>query len=115
MIRFLVLIGFVVVAVALWPTGPFSVTSASAEDSLLVQACKRARSHWELDKKPPKVETVQDFSNLKPPRVRMKVEGSFVNITFSCTFSSTTKPVGLQEYCENVLTTNCYKAGASTI
>ena len=81
-------------------------TSSARADELLVEACKRASTHWQMVKKLD-VYVVQDFSNLKPPRVRMQV-GGIITGAVSCTFSSTTKPVGLVEYC---LMSDCYKAG----
>ena len=81
-------------------------TSFASADELLVEACKRATMHWQMDKKL-NVDMVQDFSNLKPPHVRMLLAGRISSMV-SCTFSSTTKPVGLVEYCTEL---QCYKAG----
>ena len=78
-----------------------------AQDGLLVEACKRAIAHSEMNNEWKAVE-VNDFSNLKPPRVRMKIGGVIKDGKMEimgaleivrCTFSSTTKPVGLRELC----------------
>ena len=70
-------------------------TPASAE-SLLVEACKRAYAIHLMDDKV-KIPEVYDFSNLKPPRVR--TTESLFGDTVECKFTSTTKPVGLREFC----------------
>jgi len=86
-----------------------AVIPASA-DELLVEACKQATMHWRMTKKL-NVDVVQDFSNLKPARVRMQLAGLMGN-TVACMFKSVTKPVGLVEYCTDAgLLYNCYKAG----
>jgi hypothetical protein len=95
----------VLLALLLTGTSP-----ALAEDTLLVHACKVALAHWQMkagDANTVKPATVQDFSNLTPPRVRMNFEGI---INASCTFTSTTKPVGLREIC---VQTTCQQAGVA--
>ncbi len=82
-------------------------TGAGA-DTPLVDACKRAYGHWAMEKTPSLVEMVQDFSNLKPPRVRFKVSDGPISLTFSCTFKSPTAPLILTEFCTLV---SCSKAG----
>ena len=54
-----------------------------------------------------RVVVVQDFSNLKPPRVAMKMD-DFLKTNVKCAFQSTTKPFVLVEFC---LLIECFKKG----
>ena len=76
---------------------------------MLVEACKRASFHWFMRER--KFVLVQDFSNLKPPRVRMELD--FSNGTVGCTFASTTKPPHLVAFCPptDPILAACVKAG----
>lgn len=78
---------------------------ASADDSLLVQACKQATEHYFMQPKL-HISQIQDFSNLTPPRVRMRVEETR---DVRCEFSANTKPVRLVAYC--TVSWACLKAG----
>jgi len=84
--------------------------SPAKADSLLVEACKRAAAHWYMENEL-KISRVDDFSNLKPRRVRMKHDGGIVPETIECIFSATAKPVGVREFCATHMTFGCAKAG----
>ena len=81
--------------------------TAHSKDGLLVAACKKADALWSMNDGI-EYSHVQDFSNLSPPRVRLRQKDIAANIQVRCTFSSNTKPLGLVEYCKHVM---CAKAG----
>lgn len=75
-------------------------------ETLLVSACKRAINHWYFSENINFV-AAQDFSNLKPPRARVKTD-NMMSSTHSCVFRSATSPTGIVEFCNDL---GCYKAG----
>lgn len=81
------------------------VSPASAETPL-ISICKRAISHWLFSEKI-SVIAAHDFSNLKPPRVRIKIDDA-LSSNYSCAFRSAERPTGLIEFCNGF---GCYKAG----
>ena len=80
--------------------------SAFADDSLVVETCKRAVAIWYMNDSP-KIVEIQDFSNLKPPRARFRLDDLFGS-TIRCKFKSATKPLQITEFC--TLTT-CMERG----
>lgn len=84
-------------------------TIALADDSPIVSACKQASWHWYMNEDI-RVTLVQDFSNLQPPRVRVRLGDA---ISARCTFQSVDLPVQLIEYCTafGVFPQQCQEAG----
>lgn len=93
-----------VLATAIFILACWSGTSRA--DSPAADACRRAVTAY-LISDTVSVSAVQDFSNLRPPRVRMRL-GDLLSTTVSCVFSSATKPVGLREFCYDIA---CFKKG----
>jgi hypothetical protein len=83
------------------------ISPAHASDSDAVSACKKAVEVFQAAAKV-EFKTVQDFSNLKPPRVTL-VDETLASTTYRCSFTSAIKPVSITKFCIPPL--GCYKAG----
>lgn len=79
---------------------------ATAQDSVVVEACKRVGAHL-YTKDSIDVSVAQDFSELTPPRARLRLNDLFAT-KLSCKFRSSERPVQLIELCYDDF---CLKAG----
>src|SRR5690606_8968880 len=79
---------------------------ATAQDSVVVEACKRVGAHL-YTKDSIDVSVAQDFSELTPPRARLRLNDLFAT-KLTCKFRSSERPVQLIELCHDDF---CRKAG----
>lgn len=80
--------------------------SAAQPESPVVAACKRAVAHYYMGEQ--EIGLIQEFSNLTPPRVRMRLKNDVLGGSVSCTFKANAAPLGLIQFCD---TLSCHKAG----
>ena len=75
-------------------------TPAISAESRVVEACTKAAAHaWAMERVYPEV--VQDFSELSPPRARIKFSfnpGGSIGRTITCEFASATGRLGLLRF-----------------